>query len=302
MKVSVVSLALGLALGAPALVAGQAPPPPSLPRLRRPRRRRPPTPNSSRAAQPLTTPTGQPPQPFPQTVRVGVIDMLRVFGDTAWGKAAQTRIDSLGQKKTAELSERQKKLQSDNQKLETDMLNDAARKETQASIQRQEKELQRAQQDAQEEFNQLRQEVQESFNAKLGPILQTLVNEKKITMLFRTTDSGLVFFDQSLDLTAEVIKRFDAVNPPASSAAPSTDDAGCARSHADPAGIDAATGDACAQAVHAGAQAAAQGLAGPVVEAGLPRPLCPLAPGRPRPCWTGWAGPCTIPSTELPDA
>jgi outer membrane protein len=155
-------------------------------------------------------------------MRVGVIDMLRVFGDTAWGKSAQQRIDALGQKKTAELSERQKKLQTDNQKLETDVLNEAARRETQASVQRQEKELQRAQQDAQEEFNQLRNEVQESFNTKLGPILQTIVNEKKITMLFRTTDSGLVFFDQSLDLTAEVIKRFDAVNPASATAAPGT--------------------------------------------------------------------------------
>jgi outer membrane protein len=223
MKVSVVSLALGLALGAPALVAAQAPPATQAPATQAPATQAPAAEQPAAQQQPpLTTPSGQPPQPFPQTVRVGVIDMLRVFGDTAWGKGAQTRIDSLGQKKTAELSERNKKLQSDNQKLETGMLNDAARKETQASIARQEKELQRAQQDAQEEFNQLRQEVQESFNAKLGPILQTLVSEKKITMLFRTTDSGLVFFDQSLDLTAEVIKRFDAVNPPTASATPST--------------------------------------------------------------------------------
>jgi outer membrane protein len=221
MKVSVVSLALGLALGTPALLAAQAPAT-QAPTTPAPAADQQPT-TPQPAAQPLPSATpGQPPQPFPQTMRVGVIDMLRVFGDTAWGKASQQRIESLGQKKTAELSERQKKLQSDNQKLETDMLNDAARKETQASVQRQEKELQRAQQDAQEEFNQLRQEVQESFNAKLGPILQTLVNEKKITMLFRTTESGLVFFDQSLDLTAEVIKRFDATNPATSSAAPST--------------------------------------------------------------------------------
>ncbi len=222
MKVSVVNLALGLALGAPALVAGQAPPATQPPATQAPTTQAPAEqPPAQPPAQPLTSPSGQPPQPFPQTVRVGVIDMLRVFGDTGWGKASQTRIEALGQKKTAELSERNKKLQSDNQKLETGMLNDAARKETQASIARQEKELQRAQQDAQEEFNQLRTEVQESFNTKLGPILQTLVNEKKITMLFRTTDSGLVFFDQSLDLTAEVIKRFDAVNPPTSSATPS---------------------------------------------------------------------------------
>jgi outer membrane protein len=220
MKVSVVSIALGLALGAPALLAAQAPTTPA-PTTAAPAAEQQPatTPGTPPA---ITTPGTQPPQPFPQSMRVGVIDMLRVFGDTAWGKTAQQRIDSLGQKKTAELSERQKKLATDNQKLETDVLNEAARRETQASVQRQEKELQRAQQDAQEEFNQLRQEVQESFNAKLGPILQTLVNEKKITMLFRTTDSGLVFFDQSLDLTAEVIKRFDAVNPAAASTTPGT--------------------------------------------------------------------------------
>ncbi len=218
MKVSVVSFALGLALGAPALLAAQAPTTPAPTTAPPAAEQQPPstTPGTS------STPGTQPPQPYPQSMRVGVIDMLRVFGDTAWGKTAQQRIDALGQKKTAELSERQKKLQTDNQKLETDVLNEAARRETQASVQRQEKELQRAQQDAQEEFNQLRNEVQESFNTKLGPILQTIVNEKKITMLFRTTDSGLVFFDQSLDLTAEVIKRFDAVNPAAATAAPGT--------------------------------------------------------------------------------
>src|SRR5262245_9898086 len=127
MKVSVVSLALGLALGAPALVAAQAP------ATQAPASPAPAAEPQPPPAQPI--PSTQPPQPYPQAVRVGVIDMLRVFGDTAWGKAAQQRIDSLGQKKTSELSERQKKLQADNQKLETDMLNDAARKDTQASVQ-----------------------------------------------------------------------------------------------------------------------------------------------------------------------
>ena len=117
MKVSVVSLALGLALGAPALVAAQAPAP-QTPVSPAPAAEQPPAAQQP-AAQPI--PSTTPPSPFPQAVRVGVIDMLRVFGDTAWGKSAQTRIDSLGQRKTAELSERQKKLQSDNQKLETDV-------------------------------------------------------------------------------------------------------------------------------------------------------------------------------------
>ena len=46
------------------------------------------------------------------------------------------------------------------------------------------------------------------------------MNERKITILFSQADAGIVYADPGLDLTADVIKRFDAAAP---SAAPGTD-------------------------------------------------------------------------------
>ena len=78
------------------------------------------------------------------------------------------------------------------------------------------KELQRSQQDAQEEVQQLQQDLQNGFQAKLLPIIQQVVNERKITILFSSADAGIVFADPGLDLTADVIKRFDAAAAPRS--------------------------------------------------------------------------------------
>jgi hypothetical protein len=71
---------------------------------------------------------------------------------------------------------------------------------------------------------QLQQDLQNGFQAKLLPIIQQVVNERKITILFSSADAGIVFADPGLDLTADVIKRFDAAAAPAAAApaAPAT--------------------------------------------------------------------------------
>ena len=147
------------------------------------------------------------------------------------GKASTAKVQALNQKKVAELNDLNKKLQSDQQKLQSQgsMLNDAARAELERGIDRTQKELQRSQQDAQEEVQQLQNDLQNTFQAKLYPIIQQVVAEKGIEVLFSQRDSGIVFANPALDLTADVIKRFDAANaaapatpPAAPAAAPAT--------------------------------------------------------------------------------
>jgi hypothetical protein len=75
------------------------------------------------------------------------------------------------------------------------MLNEAARAELERNIDKEQKELQRSQQDAQEEVQQLQQDLQNGFQAKLLPIIQQVVNERKITILFSSADAGIVFAD-----------------------------------------------------------------------------------------------------------
>ena len=106
------------------------------------------------------------------------------------------------------------------------MLNEAARAELERTIDKEQKDLQRSQQDAQEEVQQLQQDLQNGFQAKLLPIIQQVVNERKIDVLFSSADAGIVFADPGLDLTADVIsdstppRRAAAAAPAAPATAP----------------------------------------------------------------------------------
>ena len=161
-----------------------------------------------------------PPPPFPEGQRFAVINIQRIAAESTEGKASTAKVQALNQKRIGDLNEINKKLQADQQKLQSQgaILNEAAQDELKRGIDKEQKELQRMQQDAQEEVQQLQQDLQSAFQAKLLPIIQQVVAERKITILFSQADAGIVFADPGLDLTADVIKRFDAA--PAATAVP----------------------------------------------------------------------------------
>lgn len=202
MKSFVIGLVFGFALvAAPGQVLAQTPASPA--------------PAEPTAVQP------QPPRPFPEGSKLAYIDIQRIAAESAEGKSSTARVQALNQKKVAELGEMNKRLQGDQQRLQTQgaMLNDAARAELERSIERQTKEFQRSQQDAQEEVQQLQNDLQNAFQTKLYPVIQAVASEKGIQVLFSQRDSGIVFADPGLDITVEVIKRFDTASAQAPAAA-----------------------------------------------------------------------------------
>ena len=172
------------------------------------------------AVQPPPAAPLQPPRPFPEGAKIAYLDIQRVAAESAEGKVSTARVQALNQKKVAELNDLNKRLLADQQKLQAQgaMLNEAARAELERAIDRQQKDLQRRQQDAQEEVQQLQTDLQSTFQGKLYPIIQQLVSEKGIEVLFSQRDSGIVFANPALDLTVDVIKRFDAAQAAAAPA------------------------------------------------------------------------------------
>ena len=152
------------------------------------------------------------PKPFPEGTRYAFINIQRIAAESSEGKASTAKVQALNQQKVNQLNELQKKVQADQQKLQSQLsvMSDQARVQLEREIERQNREIQRFTQDAQEEVGQLQAELQEQFQAKLLPVIQKVVQEKGIQLLFSQADAGLVWADVSLDLTEEVIKRFDA--------------------------------------------------------------------------------------------
>ena len=156
-------------------------------------------------------------------LRMAFVDLQRVASESAEGKVATGKVQALTQKKSAELKDKTSQLQANQQKLQQGgtVLNDAARAQATKEVDRLTVEIDRFQQDANAEVQELQQQLQGEFQEKLRPILDAMVKELKIGLLFSMGDAGAIFVDQSLDITPDVIKRFDAAKP-AAPAAPST--------------------------------------------------------------------------------
>ena len=152
-------------------------------------------------------------------ISVAWLDLQRIVESSAEGKIANAKVQALTQKKTNEIGEKNKQLQAAQLKLQTGgtVLNDDARGQLEKEVDRLNLDIQRMQQDAQTEIQDLQASLQNDFQKKLMPVIEALVKERNITMLFSRNDAGIVYGDPGLDLTAEVINRFDgmAAAPPA---------------------------------------------------------------------------------------
>jgi len=145
-------------------------------------------------------------------LRMAFLDLQRIAAESAEGKAASTKVQALTQKKTAELAEKTKALKANQEKLQQGgaVLNETTRLQTQREIDRLTVEIDRFQEDANAEVQELQQQLQADFQEKLRPVVDALVKELAIGLLFSAGDAGAIYVDPSLDITGEVIKRFDS--------------------------------------------------------------------------------------------
>ena len=73
-------------------------------------------PPAAPATQPAPAPA--PPRPFPEGAKIAFVVLQRIANESADGKTATTRIQALQQKKAAELTDKNKQLQTAQQRLE----------------------------------------------------------------------------------------------------------------------------------------------------------------------------------------
>jgi outer membrane protein len=159
-------------------------------------------------------PAPQPPRPFPEGAKVAYVYLQAIASNSAEGKAATAKIQEMEKKKMAELGDKNKQLEALKTKLQqqASVINDQARTQIEKDIDKMNREIQFFQQEAQAERDQLQNELQMDFQRKLNPILEQVAKEKGLHVLLDGQSSGAVWADPGLDLTSEVIKRFDAVS------------------------------------------------------------------------------------------
>jgi len=167
-----------------------------------------PAPQASAQVAPFPAP------PFPAGARMGFIDVQQIIAESIDGKAASARVKALNDRKVAELNEKNKVLLSDQQKLQSGatVLSASAREELQRKIDRENTDIERTTQDAQKELQDLQQGLQVEFQGKLTPVIAEVSAEMGLDMVFSVSDAGLAWANPGLNITADVIKKFDSKN------------------------------------------------------------------------------------------
>jgi Skp family chaperone for outer membrane proteins len=171
--------------------AGQKPPTPSLP-------------------MPSPSPT---PVPFPADAKIAYIDLQAVVAQSLLGKAGQESMKALNEKLAADLSAKNKEIQSlqDRIKTQSSVVSDAVLTGMQRDLERLQRAAQKAADDAQVEVNNLNTDLLQGFQKQVIPIVEEMRNEKGLWIIFALGEnSNIAAAHAGLDLSADLVKRLDA--------------------------------------------------------------------------------------------
>jgi len=144
-------------------------------------------------------------------LKLAVIDVNRIMTDSARGKAVLASIEKMQSERSAqlktmneELTDMQKRFQEGRLSLAEDKL-----AELQAQIEEKDRLFKRAREDAERDIQKRRADEIEKIESAVFPIINGLGKEGGYTMIFNKFQSGLVYADDAVDITNEVIKRLD---------------------------------------------------------------------------------------------
>jgi len=142
---------------------------------------------------------------------LAVIDVQVLVQDSTAGKEAQARLGKLRDEKTAQGKKLQEERDGIAKQLETQRatLTDAKVAELQKQIEDKDISLRRFADDAQQQVQEATRKELSELEKKIMPIINEIGREKKYTLIFNKFQSGLVFADEAMDITDEVLKRFN---------------------------------------------------------------------------------------------
>ena len=159
--------------------------------------------------------TGQEAQvSLPEGAVIGWVNVPEIAAVSASGQELAGQVQTLNEEKISEINAMNTELQASQERLEqgASVLSETAAAQLQRDIGRLQIDIQRATEDAQVEVQTLTEELQIDFQDSLIPIIGEIAAEKQLHLVFSVTDSGVVWTLPGLNITADVIARFDAAH------------------------------------------------------------------------------------------
>ncbi|MEM6993238.1 MAG: OmpH family outer membrane protein [Myxococcota bacterium] len=147
----------------------------------------------------------------PKVKKLAMVDMQKVLNDTKAGKAARKKLESKGKTKAAKFEKKRAKLEADFSKLQT--LKGADLASAQEQLQKDQLELQNFYSTMQQGLMEDEAKMTEKIYKNAAAIVKTISAEQGLDLVLVRDPMTVIYTKGGLDITGEVVKRYDTKHP-----------------------------------------------------------------------------------------
>ena len=146
-----------------------------------------------------------------QTFEVAVVDMLKAYETSLAGKEVVNQLAGREQEIRDEIANIDNQTQTLQTKYNTQKLTLTldAQQQLLADIDRLRTKRSRVEEDGTKELRSLQLRLFGKLRNEIFPVVDNVAREKGFSLVLDVSSSGVIYFNKTIDLTGEVIKRYD---------------------------------------------------------------------------------------------
>lgn len=147
-----------------------------------------------------------------QVIKIGVVNSQDVLENSIEGKRVMVQLQEMDKKNQADLSAKDEEIRQLQTKLNTQRLTltQEAMMNLSSDLEKKQTERKRFAEDSYREMQELTQRLFQKIQSELLPIIEQIGKEKTLDIIFDLRNSGAVYYSPTVDITADIIQRYDA--------------------------------------------------------------------------------------------
>lgn len=145
-------------------------------------------------------------------LKVAIVNSQKAFDQSLEGKKAVTILQEREEQFRNELKKMDEEIKSLRQKMTSQALtlSSEARSQLQRDLDRKEADRQKYEQENSRNFEQFKSQLIKRIREEMLAVIDEMIKERGYELVFDLSTSGLIYYQPELDITDEVIKRYDA--------------------------------------------------------------------------------------------
>jgi len=146
-------------------------------------------------------------------LKIGVINGEEIILKTKKGKLIKERLDQLRDSKREKIDAMQNEIKKLQKALTSPALNSETQRKKNRELEDKKTNYDRFLQDAQNEFQQQSRKEMVTLYKEIMPLIHQIGKSKGFTLILDLTNAGIAYFDETIDITKEVIIAVDVKFP-----------------------------------------------------------------------------------------